>query len=978
MVKKYLFLIISFIFHLAAIALIIYLAWPIGKWYLNQVPARGIDLWLSASYVSHLLSNFAFRFNGWKEIWYSGVPYFKDYPSLYFYLMIPFAQHFGLIPGILRFAVVALFAFTSFSYLLYYQLSKNRVLAVVLTLTTVFSANLYRPLVWAGGIPFWTTQAFFPLVLFLIVKFSQSQNYKWLLLAALAAGFGITGHPQNFFNVILPSAGLILLFWQPACQTGKKRFLDLLKFGGLTYLVALPQISQLALTSLITGLINKIFSRITPVPPATTGGVITPSETLGEIEKWTRAQFNSVWSDSHPLLWYLLAVALGVFILSLVLRKKRLKGLFAFVPFSLIAGLVVGSVFLYSRGIDLYISGWYKAFWPGLVGVATLIAFLWGEAKQALVEREFWQKQGIKMARWLGVVIINLVLVLVGYWFLLPSQKTTLDRLEAIDQFSSAFPEVLNVKTSPKDLERLKEELKPELMIDDAKDYRLYVIDATVNIWWGAVEEMPLTRGYVDPPLSTLERWGLFWLDSALGPTQAGPKSSLIEDWKTPEEVADNNLRFLLDWYATKYLEGNHVSASSANFASNVISDKLIEAEEKIEAQGGVVERYRPDEHWSNESKQFLNFYRIKNELVSPILIAIDSPAVLHIGGEDGYDTLTRFLGEVNLGPRKIVLARGPKFIDKVNFSDLTNFEAIILYKYDYNNWDKAWGMIDKYVEKGGKIFIDTGPEVKESDTTKLPAKFPAELPGIFPISRTVREDLGQDWEPQVASGPATAGINFGQFSPLIFDGGVWNVSHPISDNDLRDDTTVLLRHKGIPVVIEKTLGKGKIIWSGFNLPYHAIRDYNPQEAKFFRNLLAELVDLREKPVLTKGKFISPEERIIEVSGAKGVVFKEQAFAGWQAIVISNSKYQKLKIYKVGPSSPGFMYVRLPEGTAGKVVFKYTGATDAKLQSGVSLLVIILILDYLFGGRIFAPFLGRMTAPVRERFGKWWEKEDEY
>jgi len=977
---KYLLLALSFISHLVAIGLVIYFAWPVAKWYLDKLPVRGVDVYLSASYVSHLLKNFAFRFNGWKEFWFSGVPYAKDYPSFYFYLMIPFAKYFGLIRGIQMFAMVGLFTFAAFSYLLYHELSKNRILAIILTLATIFSANFYRALIWAGGIPFWTTQALFPIVIFLIIKYCQTKNSKWFYLSALASGLGIMGHPQNFFNVILPSAFAILLFYRPAelAFSFKNRILDVVKLGGLSYLISLPLITQWLpignLVVVLTGLINTVISPLSKQTPASTGGSVAPESTLSDIEAWTRFQFQYVWSDTNKLLWYLLLLSFGLLVLSIILRRERLKAILYFIPFGAIVGLTIGSVFLYSRGIDFYVTGWYKAFWPVLVGTATLTAFLWGEAGGFFSEREFWQKRWARVLRWVGSIVVGLALIGVGYYFLQEASKETVRRLEELDNASSAYPEVLNVKVSEEDLRNFKDILRPKIMVDDSHDFRLYVIDATVNIWWGALEEMPLTRGYVDPPLSTEERWGIFWLDAVLGPTDTGPKSSMIEDWHTPEEVADNNTRFLLDWSATKYLEGNHGSTTNSHFASNITTDKFIETKEEIETRGGFINRYTSKESWSDESKQFLQFFRIKSDLVSPILMTTDTTPILHVGEENGFDTLIRFLGEVNLGPRKVILARGSKFIDDLSFSDLSNFDAIILYKYDYHNYDKAWRLIGQYIEKGGKVFIDTGPEVKESDTSKLSENFPSELPGIFPIKRTVRENTGKSWEPQAASVSATQGIDFSQFSPLIFDEGIWNVSHPISDDDLREDSRVLLRHKGIPVVVERTLGAGKVIWAGYNLPYHTIRDYNPEEAKFFKNLLIELVDLNEKPVLSKGSFKSPRERVIDVKDAKGVLFKEQAFDGWRA----NLGGRSLKIYKAGPATPGYMYVRLPKGVSGQVSFRYVGSLAAKLYSAVSILVILFILDYTFGGRILIKFVRRATAPFRKRLGKWWEKEDEY
>lgn len=974
--KKYLLLALSTLFHLVALGVVFYLTWPIAKWYLAQLPVKGVDIYLSGSYVSHLLRYFAFRFNGWKEFWFSGVPYAKDYPSLYFYLMVPFARHFGLIRGIQVFSAGVLFVLAGFSYLLFFALSKSRVLSVILALAVIYSANLYQPLIWAGGIPFWATQAFLPIVVFLVVKFKQTKNQKWLYLGSLAAGLGILGHPQSFLNVILPASALIFLLWWPKEEkfAFKKRLWETIKFGVLAYLIGLPVASTWTPTNLLSlpfDLLKTLASpKINDLPSSTGGAQMPAGGAVDLVKLWTESQFNLVWSDTNKLLWGLLGIGLVLFLVVWVFRPKKTKNLVSLSPFLLIAGVEILLVFLMSRGINLYIGGWYKAFWPVPICLAILTAFVWGET--GLVR----ERLGEGKNKWLTGIVrlcLNLVMLAAGIYFLVLKPPEILSRFEIIDNNNSAFPDILGVKTSTKQLAEIKDQLKPKLMIDNPHDYRLYIIDATINIWWGALQDVPLTRGYVDPPLTLAERWGIFWLDSVLGPSAKGSKSSLVEDWGTPEWVADNNLYFLLDWYATKYLEGNHSGVSASHFAPNVTTGQFIETEEKIETQGGTVNRYMPQEAWNNDLKQSLNFYRVKKDLVSPILIATNATSVLHIGSEDGYDSLSRFLGEVNLGPRKIILARGPKYIDEVSYADLNNFEAIVLYKYDYRNHSKVWGLLGKYVEKGGKIFVDTGTEVKEGDSSKLPANYPAELPAIFPIRKTVREDLGSVWEPTTTQEVIDKGINVDEFSPLIFDSGPWNISHPAGNEDLRENVQVILRHKGIPVVAERKLGQGEVIWTGYNIFYHAIRDYNTNEAKFLTYLLSKLISLEEKPVLGTGNFISPEKRTIEVNGAKGIIFKEQAFAGWQAKINGRN----LKIYKVGPSSPGFIYVRLPEKASGEVRFIYTGALSAQFNSFISFLLILLIFDYLLGGKVVTPLLGKLSRPMQKRVGRWWAKEGE-
>src|SRR3989338_4757720 len=205
---------VSLSFHLAAIGLLAKFLEPIASWYLTKSPIRGIDTYLSAVYVNYIIKwQEWLRPEAWKYIWFGGYPFSLDYPSYYFLAMVPFVKSLGLIPGVMHFAVLGLVVFAVFSYFFYHELCKNRSLALVLAVATILSANLYRSLVWAGGIPFWTTQAFYPLVGFLIIKALNSRNAKWFYLAAIAAGLGLMGHPQGFLNVIFPFCLLVLIFY---------------------------------------------------------------------------------------------------------------------------------------------------------------------------------------------------------------------------------------------------------------------------------------------------------------------------------------------------------------------------------------------------------------------------------------------------------------------------------------------------------------------------------------------------------------------------------------------------------------------------------------------------------------------------------------------------------------------------------------------------------------------------------------------
>ncbi|MDO8551678.1 MAG: hypothetical protein Q7S03_03320 [bacterium] len=985
MFKKIISTLSSIFFHLLCLSVIFYSISLIANWYFSKKPADGVDLYLSASYVSDLINHFAWRFNGWKDFWFSGVPYSVDYPSLYFYLMIPFAKFFGLVAGIQRFAILGLGVFSLFSYLLYFELSKNRLLAVVLTLTTILSGNLYKSLFWAGGIPFWTSQAFLPIVLFLIIKYCRTDNRKWLLLAALASGLGINGHLQSLFNFTLPAAVIVLFFWRPNKTTFSflGRVFDIFIFGLLTYLVGLPYLSALFplsdlvyLLKFVTAILSQVFAREKyPSLPET-----QTSTGVSATELWTRAQFNLIFTDTNIFLWIITAFVLFCFVFTFILQKSKGKRLKLLFPFVLLNIYFISLVFLMSRGVSVLIGGWYKAFWPTLVGLGMIAAYLWGETRLILVENNFFE-----LRRKLGsffnfglVVFVNLCLLGLISYLLIFVQPKAVANMDRIDSPNGTYPGILAMVNSNVDLSLIKSQITPKIMTDKPKDYRLYANDALVNQWWPTVMDMPLTRGYVDSPYP--DRGGIFWLDAALGRGGKDDQSSLISDWETPPEVVDNNIRFLLDWNATKYLEGNQTSSSNAKstgyLAVNVTTDKFIDTDEEIKIEGEITNEYLPGlikERWSANGFETMHFYRIKDEIVSPILMATDAVPVLHLGDKDGYDVLTRLLGELNLGPRKIVLVKGPKYLDDIKYEDLQHFPLIIIYKYDYRNRDRVWKILEQYVAKGGNVFVDTGSEGKESDTAWLEGRSSSQLPNIFPIKTTTRKNLGTEWYIDVEDNEITKNINFDEFSPLVFNKTPWSVSYPESDTALRKNAKVILRQQGKIVMAEQRLGGSKVIWSGLNFPYHALRDYNTQEANLFNNILSYLVGTGEGNFTSQTTWVSPRERLIQVNGEKGVLFKEGNFKGWNAALNG----RKLTIYEAGPSNPGAMYVRLPEGVTGTLRFYYSGITESKVSHIISLIVIIFIFDYLLGSHLGSRFKKSIPYLDKKDFKNWWNREDE-
>lgn len=990
---------ISILLDIAAISLVVYLSLPLARWYWEKLPVRGTDIFNTASYVGYLMRNFITFFGGWKDMWYEGNPFGLDYPFLHFYLILPFAKFFGLIRGIEAFSLFSIFVFLFFSYLTFFQLSRNKVISAILTLGIAWGLNLYRVLIWGGGIPYFATQTILPIGFYLFVKFQITKDNKWLYALALAIGLGMHGHPQPFISFIVPLIIVNAILWVRDDEKpfNRNKFVNIILFLVPAFLIAFPSIHSLVsvvfatFTALVPG-----FLGIKPLGEGAGGpGSLARSKgSFGagsvleaasqEIIDWARQQFTYVFSDTNSILWILAGASVVIFIISLVFANKRLRELVSILGPSLGLFWVVFYVYLLSIGVNLYHGGWYKVYWPTPFMIGYFVSFLWGRSFVNFSRISLFNKEKTGKLFWgIFVGVITTGVIVYAYLYFPKYSKDVITRLDRTSNVSSAFPGVLNVLIDRNDQEKLKKSLIPSFIKGDDRNYRLYTIDATINVWWSALFELPLARGYIDPP-DYRSAGSLFWLNSAVSPSPNGPSSSLVEDWKTPEDIAKNNMLFLLDWFSIKYFEGNHASQTSSNLAGYVTGDEFIKQKETVSVPGSVG-FYVNDwggEEWQPDNKTDLNYYEVKDEFVSPILSTTNASTIAVIGDENAYDVVTRLFAINNYNSRKLITVRGPKYIDDWSLSDFNNFDALILYNYDYHSHDNAWGLIEKYLLKGGKVFVETGGEVKESNSINLPQRFPKELPSFFPIVRTIREDMGKDWALEVNRDAHWSEVDYNQFSPLDIDGKPWNISHPASAKDIRRDAKIILSNKETPVLASQEVnGGGKLIWSGLNFPYHALRNLNREETKLFTKILGDLINFDAAPSQPSTvRWLSPGKGEIIVQDAKGVLLKEQYYPGWEGFLTKGSKVQKIKLYSAGPSSPGFIYARVPkDGNENfKVIFRYSGDNKTKLYYLMSFIVALFIIDYLVGGYFLVKLVSRLKTSTKLKLGKWWGKTDEY
>jgi len=305
----------------------------------------------------------------------------------------------------------------------------------------------------------------------------------------------------------------------------------------------------------------------------------------------------------------------------------------------------------------------------------------------------------------------------------------------------------------------------------------------------------------------------------------------------------------------------------------------------------------------------------------------------------------------------------------------------LFLYDYDYKNHGKAWGRLESYIKGGGKVFIETGSEVKQTDSVNLPAKYPKELPTIFPIGMTKKEKIGTSWELS-ADSKETNGLDLESFGPPVLDNQPWLFSQPNSPTDLREGAKVILSAGGIPLIVSWNYGNGQVIWSGMNLPYHIAAHKRLGEGKFLENLINDFIPTNPTTYSDfEAERNSPDKVTIKGAGAKGVFFRENSNPGWKAHLSSPTLNKDLKIYPAGPTFYGFSYVVLPEEIqkgSFTVTFSYRGEFWVYFWWTISLMTVLLILDRVFfGARFLVPVTKRIITPFKIRVGKWWERGEE-
>lgn len=895
--KKAIQTIFNFSLHLTVIFILAWLFWPFVNRAIHVPHLTGYDADQFIHLVHYFQNSLPLPLAGWDHLWYEGVPRVLDSAFLHYYLIQPLVAIFDLALATQIYPLIWLGIFFLFSYLTLFRLSRNHLIALALTAGLIHSQSVYFQIYTKGVVLSGLAQMVFPLMLFFLVLFGQTGSFGYLALAALSLAFMFYSHGAMALVFGLTSAILFLVF----CRVKEEKLLSwirvrrLLVFTAMTVGMAAIAILPQVFDALSGGIYGR-FPR---------GQVLSQSDI-----------FVILLKETNPALF----VGLGLAALVAIIFYKRQKPSHLIIPLAILLAYILIFQIALALGInplgDFLFPG--RSFWYFALILAAISALLLAPLSQTL-------KCGVA-----GVIMAVVLMNQVQITELLPSLTlVSLDKVQRNTQLISYYKDSLN-------------DIWNQVNHDD-KNYRVWLHEFP-KIYWNIVSDVPQAEGYFHFYTKYSADWHA-WLFATLA-------EETVENQTIPQDMADKQALFLIDWHGIKYLIP--FPGPEFNLAPRFWGENEYILKKSAEGPPAVL--------------------TMKPEFSSGIVEAVNVPVVGFVGSDEGYDAFLRDLGMLNLNTHYLIPLRLTSSIDKLSKTDLEKLDLLVLY--NFIGGGGSWQKITDFIKGGGSLFIETGGNPSLREGTNLPEVFPAEQLNFG--------SLGKEW--QIEANEELATINFAKLEPLVYRNEPWKVSYVPDPSLIRKRGKILVTQAGKPVVVEYQIGQGKIIWSGLNSWYRPweFKKNGMAEVKILDVLLKRLLETSYRPdaevIVNREK---PEKITIEGNNFSGVVFKENYLPGWKSLVNVNGEKQNLKIYAAGPD---LMYVPLPKELENKPVevsLIYQGPWLYWLLFIVSILSLILVIIEIITNGFLTRRLGysRLGKFIKTKsqfkiLRGWWDKEE--
>lgn len=480
--------------------------------------------------------------------------------------------------------------------------------------------------------------------------------------------------------------------------------------------------------------------------------------------------------------------------------------------------------------------------------------------------------------------------------------------------FTATLPQNLSAYVIPRFQEKPISLAMPDWVIKSDPNYRLDISNSHINQWYYLLTKTPSTRGYSNHPLGSHKDWQFFLENSTRN-----------VDPTLNSQLTKNRALFLIDAFGIGIYE-----TSSAKYPDLITNDpKIISTGPKL------------NEHF---------WFEISRDFTTPIVSATNVQPVLFVGSNNAYNSFIRAIAIVNMNSRILIPVKGYKNVNDLSKEELETFKTIVLYGFADSLSDLS--KLSEFVKNGGKVFIETGSLNKPYE----------KLPEFFPISKIAGQNArghGDDFKAQ--STEITKNIKLENFSPLLYKNTSWKISTSKAA-DLRSWAKPSLTLNDEIILAEGQIGKGHVIWSGLNLPFHIVENNNLDEAALLQNILTELLDENLKKPISSVIRNKPEK--IQISGDfNGIYFKENYNPGWQA----NLDGHNLKIYQAGLD---FMYVAIPKNELKpdlKINLSFEGNYVEKAVVLVTIVSLLTSLIYLLIPNIVNKFILSFLKFIRKK-----------
>ncbi|RJS89067.1 hypothetical protein CW705_07935, partial [Candidatus Bathyarchaeota archaeon] len=328
-------------------------------------------------------------------------------------------------------------------------------------------------------------------------------------------------------------------------------------------------------------------------------------------------------------------------------------------------------------------------------------------------------------------------------------------------------------------------------------------------------------------------------------------------------------------------------------------------------------------------SKRDFSFHTGKDyayfELKEPVNFIKACLSVLYIGDPDDIKPIFE---SILLSRAPVVLIKGhTPYLDDYAMEELLRYNSICLYRWMYRDKSLAERLLRKYVERGGTAFI-------------IPF-YKGELLGRkFYLAKSTG-NCSQGYFVNINSSYVDAvfhGVNTTDFAPAIYAGKPW---HYIA---ISGPSEVLMWIDRNPVLAIDRIGKGKIVWIGFNLPVHVWLYLNPNEAQLIRNIIEYALHFNSEGWISRFTMEKRPYGYIEINlnlkkaQSLWLLIKEAYFPGWRASV--NGVAVPLQT-----AEPGLITLKIGGSSSYKILLRYEYTEVHYAGWAITILTLIAIIS---------------------------------